>query len=92
MESISEASVRAPGTVIVLVEIYISLSTLLLPETIDSFYPYHLCICSCLKLSKAHSTDCFPDMYLLHYLALFYKQSTEGTYIGFPLKLAPFVV
>ena len=78
----------SPRAVIILVEIYISLSRLLLPETIDGFQPYHWCACSCLKLSKVHSTDCLPDMCLLHWLLLFYKQSTEGTHSGFSPKLA----
>jgi len=37
-------------------------------------------ISSCLKLSKAHSTDQQLRMHLLHYPALFNKQSTESTH------------
>ena len=51
-----------------------------------STYPYPASYC--LKLSKAHNTDSFPDMYLLHCLSLFYKWSTEGTHSGFLLELA----
>ena len=63
----------------------VTLMCIFYPETTDgSFEPAS----SIRKLSKAHSTNRRPRMYLLHCPALFYKQSTEGTHSGFPPKAA----
>ena len=94
MTSISESSTGASVFFWTHVEIYISLSSLLLPETINGLSVSLMCLFykrSTKGIRRKLHPYRRPRMYLLHYSALFLKHSTESTHSSLPPESGDFL-